>query len=137
MGFFGKLFAKPQPQPKIVVEAREWVMVYDMPAEWQVQDLERGEDGWFLQELKAARADGDAKLVLIAKDYAGPDVTTTHASLLAKDWSAQYAEIFGTSAAVTMREVEQTLMDRIVPAVELVADAAGQRIYERYAAVPG
>jgi hypothetical protein len=135
MGFFDKLLGRAN-EPKIVVEARPWVMVYDMPAEWRVDDLERGEAGWWLQELRCSRADGNEQLVLLAKDYAGPEVTTTHASLLEKDWFAYYENVFGEPAKVERREIEQTLMDRVVPAFELVADAGGQRIHERYASVP-
>ncbi|HEY5944515.1 MAG TPA: hypothetical protein VIV40_03450 [Kofleriaceae bacterium] len=137
MGLFDKLLGKTPPQPKIVVEARPWVMVYDMPADWHVEDLERGEAGWWLQELKCTRTDGSDQLVLLAKDYAGPEVTTTHDSLAAKDWSAYYAEVFGQPATVQRRDVEQTLMERVVPAIELVAEAAGQRIHERYTSLPG
>src|SRR5215207_8619184 len=100
MGLFDKLFGKRQLEPKIVVEARPWVMVYDMPAEWRVDDLERGEAGWWLQELRCSRRDGNDQLVLLAKDYAGPEVTSTHASLLAKDWRDYYANVFGQPAEV-------------------------------------
>ena len=135
MGLLDKLFGKPQP--KIVVEARPWVMVYDMPVEWRVEDLERGEAGWSLQELRCTCHDGNDQLVLLAKDYAGVEVTNTHEALLAKDWRAYYANVFGQPAEVDQREVQQTLMDRVAPAIEVVAQTATDRVHERYTALPG
>lgn len=141
MGFWSKLFAPKAPPPsKLIVEQRSWVMVYDVPTDagWVRHDEEREGEDFVVQVLKLVRADD--RLVLLAKDYVGT-VAETFEDLQARDWNAQYAQIFGAVPHVRVTQTEQMLMDRTVPALDVVADGATadgpQRIRERYAYTPG
>jgi hypothetical protein len=140
MGFLSKLFAPKAPRPALVVEQRPWVMVYDVPTDagWERHDEERAGDDFVVQVLKLVRTDD--RLVLLAKDYVGA-VDETFETLQARDWNAQYAQIFDTVISVRVTKVEQMLMDRMAPALDVVAEGTTedgpQRIRERYAYVPG
>jgi hypothetical protein len=144
MGFLSKLFgSKPPPPPpprpeRLVVEQRPWVMVYDVPTEagWTRSDDEREGEDFVVQVLKLARTDD--RLVLLAKDYTG---AVGDEDLRARDWNAQYAQIFQAVTSVQLSDGKQTLMDREVDALDVVAEGTSadgpQRIRERYASIPG
>lgn len=134
------MFAPKPSRPKVVVEQRSWVMVYDVPADvgWERHDDERVGEDFVVQVLKLVRADD--RLVLLAKDYTGA-VDETIEDLRARDWKAQYGQIFDAVTSVRVTTTEQMLMDRMVPALDVIAEGTSadgpQRIRERYAYVPG
>ena len=140
MGLFSKLFAPKAAQPRVLVEERPWVMVYDVPtdAAWTRSDSERTGDDFVLRAFKLTRS--DARLALNAKDYSVASDETI-ADLQARDWRAQDAQVFETVTDVRVTPCEQTLMDRLVPALEVIAEGTtsgrAQRIRERYAHAPG
>jgi hypothetical protein len=141
VGWVAKLFGARSPKPRIVVEQRAWVMAYDAPSNdpaWRREDTEREGDDFVVQVMKLVRTDD--RLVLMAKDYTG-NVDDTLDALRTKDWNAQYAQIFDAVTSVRVSDAEQTLMDRVVPALDVVAEGTtadgAQRIRERYAFVPG
>ncbi len=136
MGLFSKLFAREAPQPRIVVEQRPWVMVYDVPVGegWhRVDDERRGAD-FVVSVIKLVRTDD--KLVLLAKDYAGSEHDTL-ADLETRDWSDQYTQILGAVPRIAITTTAQTLMDRVVPALDVTATSDADIVRERYAVVPG
>lgn len=140
MGLFSKLFAPKASRPSLVVEQRPWVMVYDVPTDagWERHDEERAGDDFVVQVLKLVRTDD--RLVLLAKDYSGA-VDGTFEDLQARDWSGQYKQIFDAVTNVRVTKTEQMLMDRMTPALDVVAEGTTadgpQRIRERYAYSPG
>jgi hypothetical protein len=136
MGLFSKLFAKSEPEPRIVVEQRAWVMVYDVPVGegWHRVEDERRGDGFVVNVIKLVRT--DAKLVLLAKDYEGDDIETIE-ELEARDWTEQYTQILGEGPRIEITKTEQTLMDRAVPALDITASSDSDVVRERYAIVPG
>jgi hypothetical protein len=115
-------------------------MVYDAPSDagWELHDEGRTGEDFTVQVLQLFRT--DERLVLLAKDYVGA-FDETIADLDARDWNAHYAQLFDKVTSVVVTETEQTLLDRTVPALDIVADGATvdgrQRIRERYAYVPG
>jgi hypothetical protein len=138
MGFLSKLFKSKPTSPKLVVEQRAWVMVYDVPTDpgWMRSDDERQGEDFVVQVLKLARTDD--RLVLLAKDYTG---AVSDEDLRARDWNAQYAQIFAAVTNIALTDGKQTLMDREVDALDVVAEGTSadgpQRIRERYASIPG
>jgi hypothetical protein len=138
MGFLSKLFGSKPASPRLIVEQRSWVMVYDVPTDggWQRFDDERRGDDFVVQVLKLARTDD--RLVLLAKDYTG---AVGDEDLRARDWSAQYAQIFTAVTNISITDGKQTLMDHTIDALDVVAEGTSadgpQRIRERYASIPG
>jgi len=136
MGLFSKLFAKSEPEPRIVVEQRAWVMVYDVPVGegWHRVEDERRGDGFVVNVIKLVRT--DTKLVLLAKDYASDEIETLE-ELEARDWTEQYTQILGATPRIAIEKTEQTLMDRVVGALDITASSDTDLVRERYAIVPG
>ena len=140
MSFLTKLFAPKPPPPPILVEQRPWVMVFDVPTDpgWEKHDTQRTGDDFVVQVMQLARSDDH--LVLLAKDYAG-SVDETIGDLEARDWRGHYAQVFDAVTSVRVSRCEQRLIDRVVPALDVVAEGVtgeGQhRIRERYAFAPG
>ena len=138
MGLLSKLFAAKRKQPPLIVEQRAWVMVYDVPtADWQSQDDERAGDDFAVRVLKLTR--DDARLTLLAKDYTGAAPETL--AEIEAGLAAQYAAIFEITTSVQRQHGKLLLMDRTVPALDVVADGTTDgeawRIRERYTTTSG
>ena len=139
MGTISKLLPKPAWEP-IVVEQRSWVMVYETPVDkgWELYEDEHRGDGFVMRVLKMVRSDD--VLVLTAKDYASLTSETIH-NLRSRDWTEQYAQVFDILTSLRVAESEQTLMSRVVPALDVVAEGligdSTHRMRERYAHVSG
>lgn len=116
------------------------MMVYDATVDpsWKRQDDHRKGEDYSTQVLKLART--DERLVLLAKAYTGA-VPETLGEIGERDWTEQYAQIFDTVTNVRVSRSQLTLIDRVVPALDVIGEGTtidgAQRVRERYACSPG
>ena len=135
-----KLFTPTLLRPPAVVELRPWVMVYEarVTPKWELYEEERREDGFVVRVLKLVRADD--VLVLTAKDYVSLNRESID-DLRRRDWIGQYEQIFDVTTSLALSESEHVLMNRVVPALDIVAEGSivgvMHRTRERYAHVSG
>jgi hypothetical protein len=139
MGTIAKLLPTPIAPP-LVIEQRPWVMVYEarVTPKWELYEEERREDGFVVRVMKLVRADD--LLVLTAKDFVSLNRESLD-DLRTRDWIGQYEQIFDVTTSLALSESEQVLMDRVVPALDVVANGTignvRHRMRERYAHVAG
>ena len=139
MGTIAKLLPRPIAPP-LVIEQRPWVMVYEarVTPKWELYEEERREDGFVVRVMKLVRADD--LLVLTAKDFVSLNRESID-DLRTRDWIGQYEQIFDVTTSLALSESEQVLMDRVVPALDVVANGTignvRHRMRERYAHVAG
>jgi hypothetical protein len=140
MRITAKMFAPALLRPPFVVEPRPWVMVYEarVTPKWELYEEERREDGFVVRVMKLVRA--DHVLVLTAKDFVSLNRESMR-DLRTRDWLGRYEQIFDVTTSLALSETEQVLMDRVVPALDVVAEGTIQnvkhRTRERYAHVCG
>ncbi len=143
MGLLRELFGRKRPGMKQIVLEREWVSIFETPGEgWQWREEERSEQDFLLREVKYRFVEGEARLFLYAKDYAGASQgRETVEQLAVRDWRAYYT-LFDGIEDLAVKRATQTLMRGTAPACEITLTGRGtqtppSRLRERYAPVPG